>query len=371
MPSDLLADLALVPHDSTAGPPSRCRGPDNMTMVATFHRDTSAVSTSSVASAFAMVAEYLQQGLGLPLFYSVSAQRLFWAFDAYSKAPVPDVLSDAAELSARQRRMAFLQARDRAISDAGILEDVPAPGGPEGARAKRVIDHVKAFDVTMPVRRPRLMNPASPEERRLMLGNEQQMADLVLYKEKSNGMVNAFLLQRAYLAPAPTLEKGLQDFFRSRGFDVACKRKPARQVTSAEPPCVMLTPSMRGVVLAGLSGPADSEAVWGLICVPETVRPFRQSLADKLRTTRIAAGRPPDEAQDIDPSLPEEVRADIARKLERLRQLDESIVVVEDPQASLPASLDRGAHFVRLAAMAQWESLTLSRPVVGNNWGND
>lgn len=125
----------------------------------------------------------------------------------------------------------------------------------------------------------------------------------------------------------------------------------------------------QSVVLLGYGDLPSAPREWALIAVPETVVPTSESLADKLRATRVSAGLPAEEPESVDSSLPVEIRERISAQLATRREFHRQIRVVEDPQGNPPACLNNGAHFVATQALSAWQGLILSKPTIAHNWG--
>lgn len=364
-PVELIPHLLTSPMQDVVQPPLDFKGTDSVRMVATIRKENPSVAVAPISAAAAAVIGHLQERLSLPLFLHVDDLDKCDSFEArLIKEKATDPPQTPQIPTSWRSQTEYLSEREAVLVKAGLLPQTPTTS-PAGFR--RITNHVRAFEVTQPLRRTRLSEPSCPDERWQILRDEQQAADLALYKQKSKGMVNAFLLQSGYLAGAESPHKGIEEFFISRGLVVICEDTSVNELKPEDLPCIVFKQRDVAGVLVGLAG--TSEERWGLLVLPNTVVPQSQSLSEKLRANRIAAGKPPDEPEEIDPSLPPETRARIAAQLEQLKQLNASIKMIEDPTAKPPDSLSAGAHFIQISALSDWRCLRLSTPVPGPNWG--
>ncbi len=363
IPIELLSYLTAGSVSAVAPPPPDFTGLEDVSMVATVRKTEPLVTLEALPAGVAAVLGYVQERRGLPLFHNASDLEKIGPFELQLLKEKGPGQESQPRAQWRTKGEYFGQCR-QALLEAGLL---PGPGATLPSGSRRVVDHAKAFQATEPIRRARLAGPSCPDERWGLLRDQQQMADLALYKEKSNGMVNAFLLQYGYLAHAEDPAKGIEAFFLSRGLLVTCARVAVSEVEPKDLPCVVLGQSDAAGVLVGLAGTTDKQ--WGLLVLPTTVIPKSQSLSERVRALRVAAGHPPEESEEIDPALPAEIREKIADQLRQRKQRDDNTRVVEDPATGVPESLGCGAHFIQLSALADWHVLRVSEPVIGDNWG--
>ncbi len=236
---------------------------------------------------------------------------------------------------------------------------------------------VRARRFLAPLRRQRLLNPLSPEERfGLMSGEYEQLQSVTGASEITRGKRAALLLQEDYLGTAPDkLQDDLRVFFKTRGLFVDVNVAPFAAGRSDALPCLVVGGAGTAAVLLGYVRAGEGD--FALLYCPGTGDTRYETLADRLRKTRAVAARgtgatPESQNEEHQKRMerigPEE-RAKIEASVARMQAQDEKIIVGEDILSSLPDSLRHGAHVVDCASLRSWKMARLGKVELGDNWG--
>ncbi len=362
-----VADTMSLAADSVLGlTPVRFSDVPAVTMIATMDQARDArlnqVSVGPAASGLASVLLYWQRKYPVPLFVGRTDSQSYAAIlepHLRSAGVIPQAVpassmhgSDAARSRWLERQAKDRERREQAVRGAGLLEErTVETAGEVGGRRKslRVTSHRDvgtALRVLSSVVQSQLASHVSVFERLKALQEEELCAE-GLPMPKSAGMTAAFLLQEGYLRESEPIERAIESFCRTRGFAVACTRRPLSQLSATDVPCLLVARESHVAVLVGLDD--SKEPRWGLVCIPETVVAKRWSLADVMPRPSSSPANSPE--------------------FEAAMKTEEDLVTVEDPKTTLPLSLDQGAHIVELSAWkTHWQAVTLSNWSTADNW---
>ncbi len=392
-PERLLGSLSLEASYTPQTPPADLAVPAGIRMIAPVERPAtpglSRVSTSPIACSLASVLMYVQRRERLPLFVRgwgreeylhEIARCLESSGDSQAATAVRDSIEHRPRADTGERLRRYVDDRKRAEREGGFLEYVQSTH-PSGSRTQmaKIKDAAKRFDALSAIDRGFLTSRLFPQERHSSLVAEETDASSIEML-KSDGTVASLIIERRYLGNTDSTEAAIDLFCATRGLRVQCQKRAVHEVLAADLPCLLLGPDGQAMVLMAI-GQGQSTR-WGLVYVPETVVPFRKSMADliveKALQTRPAATQAPGAAS----RSPSEVRADLEKEIGITEQQREVPVVadpilgVPDPSlptipstVALPEALGQGAHVVDLeACQAAWQALVLREWQLRDNW---
>jgi hypothetical protein len=247
---------------------------------------------------------------------------------------------------------------NRKSLEAERLEAMGRQSIPQGQTAGEKADYrVHMRNVTMPMIRQRLLDPNNAYERLEALQEEQN--DNVTLGDISRGMTDAVYLQMDYLQDArANIRRNLDLFLRTRGRIASIDVVPLTKTPADSLPFVLIGPdAVAAVVLGNVN--IDGEQ-FSLVFFPKTGKPNRMSLADRIRTQYGA-----DRLTDPNSGRNAEEREGSAR----VRRMEETTILVEDPNSKLPDSLSAGVHVCRTSSLAQWQAVDIGKIDLADNWG--
>jgi hypothetical protein len=239
-----------------------------------------------------------------------------------------------------------------------LLEVMKRENIPQGQTEGEQADYrVRMRNVTKPLIRQRLLDPNNACERLEALQAEQK--DNVTIIDISQGMRDAIYLQMDYLADdRANIKQSLDLFLKTRGRTASISIVPFAKTHVDSLPTVLIGPDNIAALVLG-SMEIDGEH-FSLVFFPKTGRPNRMSMADRSRA-RGAADRL------ADPNRGKNAKE--REGLARLRKMEETTMLVEDPDSKLPDSLSAGVHMCRTSSLAQWQAIDIGKIEVGPNWG--
>lgn len=355
LPKDLAATLSIpeagglaeVPHELPEKPTTLLIAPiDEMTTIG-----STRVTTTPVAAGLAAVLRAIQGSAESvpPLFIERMCPDEYWRkvvplLERAGMKPVPGLVTANGYLPDKHsldRHGKYQEQRLAVLRNPDLYQEHEGPAGLKGYTCK---DSVKMFDAYTGLLKSHLQDRISPYERARVLADESTDAE-GLGISSSRGMRVGFILERRYLNGAESVENALDVFARTRGFAVVHQRKAISQISGKDLPCLLLGPRSEAAVLISLKG----DSGWGLVCCPETVVPIQREVSRRLLPfSPGSTTRPGQSAPSTQPK---------------------KLVLLEDPRAALPESLDHGAHIVALGALeTSWQALVLGAWTPAENW---
>jgi len=215
----------------------------------------------------------------------------------------------------------------------------------------------KARELGRPIRRARLLNPVTPQERFELLFSEITEMERVSARDTSRGMRDALLLQEDYFDTSKTLEQNIVAFCETRGLKADVKKSTFAEAAKSLSPCII---SYEGKLAGVLLGYVEIDGVdFGFVYFPVNGHPVRMSLAAKLRglgAKQEPTGVPPATSKDANE---EEVRV----MVQRVKAMEEKLIVTEDQVSSFPNALENGVHLVRCSTLAHWQVISIGKIV--------
>jgi hypothetical protein len=258
---------------------------------------------------------------------------------------------------------------------------------------RKLAFRLRARSLAVPILRRRLLNPLNMLERFELI--EREEAQIVMHRDTSRGLKHARLLQEDYIGrDVGGLEKGIHTFFETRGMTAEVTFSRFKNLQPGHVPAILVGPDNAAGLLLGYID-VDGEQ-FALVFFPKTGSPSVMTLAEKARAIRKERGIPePNEAEDTEfqeslqqvreaearlrkirqekglPDLPQEETAEerVWKAIDRMKKLEEELIVVEDRHSELPGSLEHGVHLVRCSGLASWGALYIGKLVAAENWG--
>ena len=253
----------------------------------------------------------------------------------------------------------------------------------------------KSHEIIKPIIRRRLLNPVNAVERMDVIIKEQNTIQNITRRDISSGMRDAILLQQDYLNENGTdLKQNINIFFKTRGRTAQIETLPFDKKEKDSLPAVLIGPDNIVAVLLGFLD-IDGER-FATIFFPKTGKPRTLSLTQKLIENRIANNLPTEpnkekneeyqkalklmkEAEEkqrqiykekgLPDPIPEKSAEERIREgVQRVKDLNDKMIVVEDINGKYPECLESGVHLINSQQLLSWSVLNISKIEIGNNW---
>lgn len=358
--------------------PQELQQATGMPLVAFLEPTKEKVGLDIISCSVASLTRYFQTIKKLPLFghprlvHNPSQYHLPDEDVAWSKLS-PEELYDKEEkerAGARKKGWRpFVLEKQALLRQRGLLEEqkVQREGEDEDFITEVIKDPGEAFRAVVAVRTRRLLKPVSPGERLELMSDELHDAEWAIGSSVSDGQVEAFVLQNAYLTDdSMSIEEQLKRFFLTRGLLVDCKKKQLSELEANELPCLAVDGKGNALVVVGRLVWRDEKELL-LVAIPKTIVAKSAPLPEHIlrnvapsEKKKILAKMYP----DPDPNLPDEINESI----QALKAFDAKFMVVSDPTYAYPGSLQTGVHLVVGSMLSGYTAITITQWRCADNW---